>query len=230
MFRLCVGDEAPGSSQTAFGFASPLQAPLSNFRAWTLPTTVSLPHSHKPETDSLPACLGACPPSPSLSDFPSLPVVVSFYLSLFFCLLSQTFSVDLGLSFPKFALFLHVWFRALGITALQSHWQYLNHVTLPLSLVSGFTPASVCISIAPSTSPLIGCKCPFHVFRLIAPLSPSRGTHFFAYGFYCLGPISELLWVAPLIYFHTDQFITSSKVWAYFSRFWLGHEAGVWVL
>ena len=69
MFRQCAGDAAPGSSQTAFGSGSFLLAPLSNFRAGTLPTTVSLPHSHKPETDSLPACLTASSPSHSLSPF-----------------------------------------------------------------------------------------------------------------------------------------------------------------
>lgn len=77
MFRQCAGDAAPGSSQTAFGSGSLLLAPLSNFRAGTLPTTVSLPHSHKPETDSLPACLAARSPSRSLSRFLSLSAFVS---------------------------------------------------------------------------------------------------------------------------------------------------------
>lgn len=126
MFRQCAGDAAPGSSQTAFGSGSLLLAPLSNFRAGTLPTTVSLPHSHKPETDSLPACLAACSPSHSLFCFLSLAaslpcVTLSLFPShslFFFCLLSL----------PLLLSSVSVWFCAFRIIGLQSHSQYLNHV------------------------------------------------------------------------------------------------------
>lgn len=125
MFQQCAGDAAPGSSQTAFGSGSLLLAPLSNFRAGTLPTTVSLPHSHKPETDSLPACLAARSPSRSLFCFLSLAALcysITLSLSLpvffFFCLLSLPLLLSL----------VSVWFCAFRIIGLQSHSQHLNHV------------------------------------------------------------------------------------------------------
>lgn len=149
MFRQCAGDAAPGSSQTAFGSGSLLLAPLSNFRAGTLPTTVSLPHSHKPETDSLPACLAACSPSRSLSlpFYLSLPLCLSITRSLslpVFCLLSQTlsFSVALGLSFYKPVFLLSsvsVWFCEFRIIGLQSLSASKSCCTLPLSLISSLS-------------------------------------------------------------------------------------------
>lgn len=136
MFRQCAGDAAPGSSQTAFGSGSFLLAPLSNFRAGTLPTTVSLPHSHKPETDSLPACLAAHSPSHSLSPFLPLSAFVS--LSLFYShslfLPAVTNSLFLWLlvshsqSLPLRLSSVSLWFRAFRIKGLQSHSQHLNHV------------------------------------------------------------------------------------------------------
>ncbi len=126
MFQQCAGDAAPGSSQTAFGSGSLLLAPLSNFRAGTLPTTVSLPHSHKPETDSLPACLAACSPSHSLS----LPLCLSITLSLSLPVflpaeLAPSSFLCLGL-----VLCLQDYRSAVSLTASKSC------CTLPLSLVS----------------------------------------------------------------------------------------------
>lgn len=124
-----------------FGSVSLLLAPLSNFRAGTLPTTVSLPHSHKPETDSLPACLAARSPSLSVAFCLSLPLCpVSLYISLLpsrflfylfiylFCLLSLPLRPFSSVS---------VWFSAfsdyrpaVSVTASKSRR------ALPLSLVS----------------------------------------------------------------------------------------------
>lgn len=126
MFGQCAGDAAPGSSQTAFGSGSLLLAPLSNFRAGTLPTTVSLPHSHKPETDSLPACLAARSPSPQSPLSLSISLCLCVSLSLvalslpvfFFCLLSL----------PLLLSSVSVWFCAFRIIGLQSHSQHVNHV------------------------------------------------------------------------------------------------------
>lgn len=145
MFRQCAGDAAPGSFQTAFGSGCLLLAPLSNFRAGTLPTTVSLPHSHKPETDSLPACLAACSPSHSLSlpFYLSLPLCLSITCSLSlpaFCLLSQTLFLWLLVSQPVFLLSsVSVWFCEFRIIGLQSHSASKSCCTLPLSLISSLS-------------------------------------------------------------------------------------------
>lgn len=138
MFRQCAGDAAPGSSQTAFGSGSLLLAPLSNFRAGTLPTTVSLPHSHKPETDSLPACLAACSPSHCLSCFLSLSAFVSFYLSFTPCFLPAELAPS---SFLRLCLVLCLqdYRSAVSLTASKSC------CTLPLSLVSSL-PLSLHLS------------------------------------------------------------------------------------
>lgn len=139
MFRLCAGDAAPGSSQTAFGSGSLLLAPLSNFRAGTLPTTVPLPHSLKPETNSLPACLAArtpsLPPSASLpwvsvSLFPSLPgICLPSIPLLFFCLC--------------LVLCLQDYRSAVLLTACKSH------CALPLSLISSLPLISlVCVHLS----------------------------------------------------------------------------------
>lgn len=149
MFRQCAGDAAPGSSQTALGSGSFLLAPLSNFRAGTLPTTVSLPHSHKPETDSLPACLATRSPSRSLS----LPLCLFLSLSLFcshslfFCLLSQSFFFFLWLSFPELApssFPAFASFCAFRIIGLQSQSRSVNHVL----------PCHCVLSAAPPPSPV----------------------------------------------------------------------------
>ena len=160
MFRQCAGDAAPGSSQTAFGSGSLLLAPLSNFRAGTLPTTVSLPHSHKPETDSLPACLAARSPSRSLSRFLSL--------SAFVCL-----SITLSLSLPVFlpAELAPSSFLCLGLVlCLQDYRSAVSLTasksccTLPLSLVSSLHPPfPLCILVAPTVGLLVGCKYPCYI-------------------------------------------------------------------
>lgn len=155
MFQQCAGDAAPGSSQTAFGSGSLLLAPLSNFRAGTLPTTVSLPHSHKPETDSLPACLAACSPSRSLfcllSLAASLPcVTLSLFPShsLFFFFLSAEFAPSsfLGLCL---VLCLQDYRSAVSLAASKSC------STLPLSLVSSL-PLSLLVSVCISLAPTVG--------------------------------------------------------------------------
>lgn len=133
MFQQCARDAAPGSSQTAFGSGSLFLAPLSNFRAGTLPTTVSLPHSHKPETDSLPACLAACSPSQSL-----------FCLSTSLCLSALCRSITLSLLLPAFCLLSLPVLSFLSLTASKSC------CTLPPSLVSSLPLSllvSVCISL-----------------------------------------------------------------------------------
>lgn len=145
MFRQCAGDAAPGSSQTAFGSGSPLLAPLSNFRAGTLPTTVSVPHSHKPETDCLPACLAAFSPSPSLS----LAFCICLYVSLSFVLLSL-FAILLTLfsgSWPFIPrLCLSSFLCHYLVLCLQDYRSALSFTvskscsTLLLSLVSGAIP------------------------------------------------------------------------------------------
>ena len=167
MFRQCVRDAAPGSSQTAFGSGSPLLAPLSNFRAGTLPTTVSLPHSHKPETDSLPACLPVCSPSLSLSLSISLSLCVSRSLlclhSLFFAFCHILFFCGSRSLIPRVCplSFVPVWFCAFRIIGLQSHSQYLNHVVHCHCLLSVVPlPVSVCIFLAPTVGLLVGCKYP----------------------------------------------------------------------
>lgn len=155
MFRLCAGDAAPGSSQTAFGSGSPLLAPLSNFRAGTLPTTVSLPPSHKPQTDSLPACLAA--------RFPSLGLCFSSFV--FFCLsLSLFFSLSHSHSIRSPAM-LYTLFFFCGCWSVvprgcPSHFpcvclflclqDYRPVVSLAASKSSSSLPLSLVISPAPS--------------------------------------------------------------------------------
>lgn len=154
-FGSALGMQPLAAPRRPFGSGSLLLAPLSNFRAGTLPTTVSLPHSHKPETDSLPACLAAR--SPSLSLLPSvsrclsalchsisLPFPLSFspLFIYFFCLLSLPLRPFSSVS---------VWFSAfsdyrpaVSLTASKSRR------ALPLSLVSSLFRSPVCISAAPT--------------------------------------------------------------------------------
>lgn len=137
VFWPCAGDAASGSSQTVFGSGSLLLAPLSNFRAGTLPTTVSLPHSHKPETDSLPACLAARSPSHCLFSLFYVSPLLSSALSLsrpvsspavtnsaFSC---GSWSLVPG-ACPLRLSSVSVWCCAFRIIGLQSHSQHLNHV------------------------------------------------------------------------------------------------------
>lgn len=160
MFRQCAGDAAPGSSQTALGSGSLLLAPLSNFRAGTLPTTVSLPHSHKPETDSLPACLATRSPSRSLSLLLCLFLSLSLFCShsLFFLPPVTIFFFSLWLSFPELApssFPAFASFCAFRIIGLQSQSWFLNHV-LPYPTVSCQLPPhpllwiAFCFSLEPT--------------------------------------------------------------------------------
>lgn len=145
MFRQCAGDAAPGSSQTAFGSGSPLLAPLSNFRAGTLPTTVSIPHSHKPETDSLPARLAAFSPSLSLSlgFCLCLYVSLSFFLLSLFAILQTLFSG----SWPLISRLCPSFLCHYLVLCLQDYRSALSFTvskscsTLLLSLVSGAIPS-----------------------------------------------------------------------------------------
>lgn len=184
-----------------FGSGSLLLAPLSNFRAGTLPTTVSLPHSHKPETDSLPACLAARSPS------------LSLLLSVSRCLSALCHSISL--SFPLSFRFIYFFFFFLAcwvcpsvlfppslsgslpfrITGLQSHSQHLNHAV-----------PRHCLSSALSFGPCLHLRCT-HCGPVTAPNSHATFFHFnypsftrpwdtfFALIFYCLGQMPSLLWM-----------------------------------
>ena len=202
MFGQCAGDAAPGSSQTAFGSGSLLLAPLSNFRAGTLPTTVSLPHSHKPETDSLPACLAARSPSPQSP--------LSLSISLCLCV-----SLSLvALSLPAFFFFLPAelapssflclclvlclqdYRSAVSLTACKSC------CTLPLSLVSSL-PLSLSLSLslshpvsqAPTVGSLVGCKYPCYISILIAQVSQGPGIYFLHIYFIVLARCPDYFWL-----------------------------------
>lgn len=203
-----------------FGSGSLLLAPLSNFRAGTLPTTVSLPHSHKPETDSLPACLAAR--SPSLS--------VAFCLSLPLC------PVSLYISLLLFYLFIYLFFFAcwvcpavlfplslsgslpFRITGLQSHSQHLNHAV----------PCR-CLSSALSFGPYLHLHCT-HCGPVTAPNSRATFFHFNYPSFtrhwdtfFCTYILLswpnalatlDVTWL--LMYSNPGQFIISEEVWVYF--------------
>lgn len=164
----CAGDAAPGSSQMAFGSGLLLLAPLSNFRAGTLPTTVSLPHSHKPETDSLPACLAACSPSHSLSAF------VSFchWSTLFFLWLLIPHSQNLSFFLP-----------------------FVSSVRfcLTLSLISSVPPSRSASQTTEGSRWLLILMLHFHP-RYPTTAEPwDIYICIFVHVFYCLGPMLLLL-------------------------------------
>lgn len=182
----CSGDAASGSSQKIFGSGSLLLAPLSNFRAGSLPTTVSLPQSHKPTTDSLPESLAACAPSHTLSSPLYLSTLRPSFLTFLFLQLAflptttNCLSVAPALSFPEFAPlpFLRLCLCALWIIGLQFHPQHLNHVMLLYHFLSSAHPI-----LSHSTSSLRGLSLWLHVLVLhfcfnYPPLAQPRDIYF----------------------------------------------------
>lgn len=99
-----------------------------------------LPHSHKPETGSLPACLATRTPSlPPSASLPCLTVsLFPFFCLGFACWVSPFFSA------------VSVWFCAFRIIGLQSYSQRVNHVVPCHCLSSAHSPLTflVCMHLS----------------------------------------------------------------------------------